>query len=80
MLQQQEQMNTGGAQNIPMGQQIESDILQMVQQQAMMNNMNPSGQEQMPEGQAERMGGGGMVGSMPPEMGGILPGGGGMIG
>ena len=80
MLQQQEQMNTGGAQNIPMGQQIESDILQMVQQQAMMNNMNPTGQEQMPEGQAERMGGGGMAGSMPPEMGGILPGGGGMIG
>lgn len=80
MLQQQQQANTGGAQNIPMGQQIESDILQMVQQQAMMNNMNPTGQEQMPEGQAERMGGGGTIGSMPPEMGGILPGGGGMIG
>ena len=78
MLQQQQQANTGGAQNIPMGQQIESDILQMVQQQAMMNNMNPTGQEQMPEGQAERLGGGGIPGGMPPEMGGVLPGMGGM--
>ena len=32
----------------------------------------------MPEGQAERLGGGGMAGGMPPEMGGILPGMGGM--
>ena len=68
----------GGAQNIPRGQQLESDILALVQQQAMMNNMNPTGQEQMPEGQAERLGGGGMPGGMPPEMGGILPGMGGM--
>ena len=52
----------------------------MIQNQAMNNNMNPTGQEQMPEGQAERMGGGGTIGSMPPEMGGLLPGGGGMIG
>ena len=74
MLQQQQQANTGGAQNIPRGQQIENDILQMVQQQAMMNNMNPTGQEQMPEGQAERLGGGGIPGGMPPEMGGVLPG------
>lgn len=79
MLQQQQEMNTGGAQNIPRGQQIENDILQMVQQQAMMNNMNPTGQEQMPEGQAERLGGGGIPGGMPPEMGGLLPGGGGMM-
>lgn len=78
MLQQQQQMNTGGAQNIPRGQQLESDLLAMVQQQAMMNNMNPTGQEQMPEGQAERLGGGGIPGGMPPEMGGILPGMGGM--
>ena len=78
MMQQQQQMNTGGAQNIPRGQQLESDILSMVQQQAMMNNMNPTGQEQMPEGQAERLGGGGVAGGMPPEMGGILPGMGGM--
>ena len=74
MLQQQQQANTGGSQNIPRGQQIENDILQMVQQQAMMNNMNPTGQEQMPEGQAERLGGGGIPGGMPPEMGGVLPG------
>ena len=78
MLQQQQQANMGGAQNIPMGQQIENDLLQMVQQQAMMNNMNPTGQEQMPEGQAERLGGGGLPGGMPPEMGGLLPGMGGM--
>lgn len=78
MLQQEQQANMGGAQNIPMGQQIENDILQMVQQQAMMNNMNPTGQEQMPEGQAERLGGGGIPGGMPPEMGGILPGMGGL--
>ena len=78
MLQQQQQANMGGAQNIPRGQQLESDILALVQQQAMMNNMNPTGQEQMPEGQAERLGGGGMPGGMPPEMGGILPGMGGM--
>lgn len=78
-LQQQQQMNTGGAQNIPRGQQIENDILAMIQQQAMMNNMNPTGQEQMPEGQAERLGGGGVAGGMPPEMGGLIPGGGGMM-
>jgi len=80
MLQQQEQMNMGGAQNIPRGQQLETDVLAMIQNQAMNNNMNPTGQEQMPEGQAERLGGGGMIGTMPPEMGGLLPGGGGMIG
>jgi len=74
MLQQQQQANMGGAQNIPRGQQLESDILQMVQQQAMANNMNANGQEQMPEGQAERLGGGGIPGGMPPEMGGVLPG------
>ena len=74
MAQQQEQMNMGGAQNIPRGQQLESDILQMAQEQAMMNNMNPTGQEQMIEGQAERLGGGGVPGGMPPEMGGVLPG------
>jgi len=78
MLQQEQQMNMGGAQNIPRGQQIENDILAMAQQQAMMNNMNPTGQEQMPEGQAERLGGGGIAGGMPPEMGGVLPGMGGM--
>ena len=70
----------GGAQNIPRGQQLETDILAMIQNQAMNNNMNPTGQEQMPEGQAERLGSGGMPGSMPPEMGGLLPGMGGMIG
>ena len=80
MLQQQQQANMGGGQNIPRGQQLESDLLQMVQQQAMMNNMNPTGQEQMPEGQAERFEGGGIPGGMPPEMGGLIPGGGGMIG
>lgn len=74
MLQQQQQMNMGGAQNIPRGQQLESDILSMVQAQAMENNMNPTGQEQMMEGQAERLGGGGIPGGMPPEMGGVLPG------
>ena len=74
MLQQQQQANMGGAQNIPRGQQLEDDILAMVQQQAMMNNMNPTGQEQMMEGQAERLGGGGIPGGMPPEMGGVLPG------
>lgn len=79
MLQQQQQANTGGAQNIPRGEQIENDILAMVQQQAMMNNMNPTGQEQMMEGQAERLGGGGIAGGMPPEMGGVLPGMGGMV-
>ena len=78
MLQAQQQMNTGGAQNIPRGQQLENDILQMVQQQAMENNMNPTGQEQMMEGQAERLGGGGVAGGMPPEMGGVLPGMGGL--
>lgn len=79
MMQSQQQANTGGAQNIPRGQQLEQDILKMVQQQAMMNNMNSSGQEQMPEGQAERLGGGGIPGGMPPEMGGVLPGMGGMM-
>lgn len=74
MLQQQQQANMGGAQNIPAGQMLENDILQMVQQQAMMNNMNENGQEQMPEGQAERLGGGGIPGGVPPEMGGLLPG------
>ena len=74
MMQQQQEMNMGGAQNIPRGQQLENDILAMVQQQAMMNNMNPTGQEQMMEGQAERLGGGGIPGGMPPEMGGVLPG------
>ena len=74
MLQQQQQMNMGGAQNIPRGQQLENDILQMIQAQAMSNNMNPSGQGQMMEGQAERLGGGGIEGGMPPEMGGVLPG------
>jgi len=74
MLQQQQQMNMGGAQNIPRGQQLENDILAMVQAQAMENNMNPTGQEQMMEGQAERLGGGGIPGGMPPEMGGVLPG------
>lgn len=74
MLQAQQQANMGGAQNIPAGQQIESQLLQMAQQQAMMNNMNENGQEQMPEGQAERLGGGGIPGGMPPEMGGVLPG------
>ena len=74
MLQQQQQMNMGGAQNIPRGQQLENDILAMAQIQAMNNNMNPTGQEQMMEGQAERLGGGGVPGGMPPEMGGVLPG------
>ena len=78
MLQQQQQGNMGGAQNIPAGQQLENDLLQMVQQQAMENNMNPTGQYQMPEGQAERLGGGGLAGGMPPEMGGVLPGMGGL--
>lgn len=79
MLQKEQQANMGGAQNIPRGQQLENDILAMVQQQAMMNNMNPTGQEQMPEGQAERLGGGGIAGGMPPEMGGVMPGMGGMV-
>ena len=74
MLQQEQQANMGGAQNIPRGQQLENNILQMVQQQAMMNNMNQEGRGQMMEGQAERLGGGGIPGGMPPEMGGVLPG------
>ena len=74
MLQQQQQANMGGARQIPAGQQLETEMLMMLQQQAMQNNMNPSGQNQMPEGQAERMGGGGIEGGMPPEMGGLLPG------
>ena len=74
MLQQQQQSNMGGARQIPAGQQLETEMLMMLQQQAMQNNMNPSGQNQMPEGQAERLGGGGMAGGMPPEMGGLLPG------
>ena len=73
-LQAQQQANMGGARSIPRGQQLESEILMMLQQQAMQNNMHPSGQETMPEGQAERMGGGGIPGGMPPEMGGLLPG------
>ena len=72
--QARQQANMGGARTIPHGQQLESEILMMLQQQAMQNNMHQSGQETMPEGQAERMGGGGIPGGMPPEMGGLLPG------
>ena len=74
MLQQQQQANLGGARSIPAGQQIEAEMLMRLQQQAMQNNMHPSGQEAMMEGQAERLGGGGIPGGMPPEMGGLLPG------
>ena len=74
MMQAQQQSNLGGSRNIPAGQQIEAEMMMMLQQQAMQNNMHPSGQEAMPEGQAERLGGGGVPGGMPPEMGGILPG------
>ena len=74
MLQQQQQANMGGAQNIPMGQQLESQILQQIQNAAMNNNMTAPDSGQMLEGQAERFGGGGAAGSMPPEMGGMIPG------
>lgn len=73
----QQGMDMGGAQNIPAGQQIENQMLQQIQQQAMMNNINQTGQTQMPEGQAGMMGGGGVAGGMPPEMGGLIPGQGG---
>ena len=68
------QANMGGAREIPAGQQLESEMLMRLQQAAMQNNMNPSGQESMMEGQAEMLGGGGVPGGMPPEMGGVLPG------
>lgn len=73
-LQQQQQANMGGAQNIPLGQQLESQILQQIQNAAMNNNMKSADAGTMLEGQAERFGGGGVSGGMPPEMGGMLPG------
>lgn len=74
MLQQQQQANMGGSQNIPRGQQLESQILQQIQNAAMNNNMTATDAGQMLEGQAERLGGGGVAGGMPPEMGGMIPG------
>lgn len=74
MQQPSAQMDMGGSQNIPYGQQLESNLLNQIQQQAMMNNMNTSGQSYMPEGQGQMMKGGGVAGGMPPEMGGLMPG------
>ena len=65
-----QQMDMGGMQNIPVGQELANPNLQAIQNEAMLNNMPQGTEPQVPEGIANAAG---IQGGMPPEMMGMIP-------